>query len=187
MQRQTVTGWFRRARPRSVSLSLPFGVGGATWEVDDIQRRAAWELYVELVTRVSVEPLQDDRGILREALTSLHALFGVTREILRRAGPDAGATRESVGGVAMIALNRGLRPFLSHWHPRLRAWESTRTEGECPIAHELRWGHVTALREELRVLRQELGKYADALAAIAGVQDCNGVDQTERPPAETRG
>ncbi|EAZ92732.1 hypothetical protein [Crocosphaera chwakensis] len=34
---------------RKVSINLPFGIGGAEWEVDSTQRRAAWALYVEAV------------------------------------------------------------------------------------------------------------------------------------------
>ena len=43
---------------REVSLNLPFGIGGVTWGVDETQSRAAWSLYVELVTRIAVEPLE---------------------------------------------------------------------------------------------------------------------------------
>ncbi len=41
---------------KKVSINLPFGIGGSEWETDTTQRRAAWSLYVELVTRISVEP-----------------------------------------------------------------------------------------------------------------------------------
>jgi len=77
---------------RKVSVSLPFGIGSAEWEADPTERRAAWSLYVELVTRVAVQPLETDQGLLREALTSLYSLFGTTREILKDAGPDVGAS-----------------------------------------------------------------------------------------------
>lgn len=56
---------------KKVSLSLPFGIGSVEWEVDQTQSRAAWSLYVELVTRIAVELLQADEGLVREALNSL--------------------------------------------------------------------------------------------------------------------
>jgi hypothetical protein len=37
---------------KKVSVSLPFGIGSAEWESDDTGLRAAWSLYVELVTRI---------------------------------------------------------------------------------------------------------------------------------------
>jgi hypothetical protein len=59
-------------------------------------------------------------------LNSLYSLFGTTREILKEAGPDVGASRHSVGGIAILVLNNGLRPFLARWHPQLQVWESQR-------------------------------------------------------------
>jgi hypothetical protein len=42
--------------------------------------RSAWELYVEPATRIATVPLGPNEG-LREALSSLHSMFLVTREI----------------------------------------------------------------------------------------------------------
>jgi hypothetical protein len=43
----------------AVSLKLPFlGDINGTWEPDETEQRAAWEMYVELVTRVSLVELQ---------------------------------------------------------------------------------------------------------------------------------
>jgi hypothetical protein len=111
---------------KKVSVSLPFGIGSAEWEANKTERRAAWSLYIELVTRIAVEPLEGEEGLLREALNSLYSLFGTTREILKEAGPDVGASRNSVGGIAIAVLNRGLRRFLAKWHPRLQVWEVKR-------------------------------------------------------------
>ena len=72
---------------KKVSVSLPFGLGSAEWQSDDTQRRAAWSLYVELVTRIAVQSLELDEGLLREALNSLYSLFGTTRQVLKDAGP----------------------------------------------------------------------------------------------------
>jgi hypothetical protein len=111
---------------KQVTVSLPFGIGSASWEADPTERNAAWELYIELVTRVAVQSLNPQEGLVREAMNSLYSLFGSTREILRRAGPNVGASHDSVGGIAIAVLNNGLRPFLSKWHPLLQEWEEKR-------------------------------------------------------------
>jgi hypothetical protein len=154
---------------KQVTVSLPFGIGSASWESDPTERKAAWELYIELVTRVAVQPLATQEGLIREALNSLYSLFGSTREILRKAGPDVGASRESVGGIAIAVLNNGLRPFLSRWHPLLQDWEVTKPSGVSAVTHEKAWSEEPGLRQELEKLRKDLEKYADALAEIAGV------------------
>src|SRR5688500_9430377 len=75
----------------SVKLDLGFFSMQSDWVPDPRERQAAWELYVELTTRIAAQPLDPDDGLCREALDSLHALFGVTRSVLRAAGPGVGA------------------------------------------------------------------------------------------------
>lgn len=159
------------AKLKKVSVNLPFGIGGAEWEADPTERKAAWSLYVELVTRIAIQPLESDVGLLREALNSLYTLFGTTRQILREAGPDVGASRESVGGIAIAVLNKGLRPFLSKWHPSLQAWETQRPSNTSPREHEKNWSEEPQLRRELEALRKDLEQYANALAEIVGVRE----------------
>lgn len=156
---------------KKVTVSLPFGIGSASWEADPTERNAAWELYVELVTRVAVQSLNPQEGLVREAMNSLYSLFGSTREILRKAGPKVGASHDSVGGIAIRVLNDGLRPFLSKWHPLLLEWEEKKEDGVSPQAHEKGWDKEQTVRGELDSLRQKLSQYANALGLIAGVDE----------------
>jgi len=71
------------AKLTKVSIKLPFGIGGTEWEADPTERRAAWSLYVELVTRVTVQTLELDMGLSHEALSSLYSLFGSTPNFAR--------------------------------------------------------------------------------------------------------
>jgi hypothetical protein len=153
-----------------VSTSLPFGLGQVELESDETMRRAAWSLYVELTTRIVTQTLETDQGFLREALNSLYSLFASTRQILREAGPDVGTSLESVGGIAITVLNVGLRPFLSRWHPALSAWESQRPANMGAKEHEKNWAEEPQLRSELKLLRENLEQYADALAEIVGLK-----------------
>ena len=112
-----------------VSLKLPY-IGGieGTWEPDESERKAAWELYVELVTRISVA--EPHEGMLREALSSLYTLFGTTRTILRTYGPGIaqpkGGNPLSFGSLAVTILNVVIRPVLAQWHPMLLDYEHTK-------------------------------------------------------------
>ncbi len=154
-----------------VSVSLPFKIGSAKWQPDPTERNAAWELYIELVTRIAVQPLDPNAGLVREALNSLYSLFGSTRDILRAAGPRVGASKQSVGGIAIAVLNNGLRPFLSEWHPLLLDWESKRPPNVSAAEHEKGWPHEPAARQKLNELRNDLTAYAHALAKIVGVDE----------------
>jgi hypothetical protein len=68
------------AKLKKVSVRLSFGIGSAELEADPTERRAAWSLYVELVTRIAVQPLETNQGLLLEALNSLYSLFDTTRD-----------------------------------------------------------------------------------------------------------
>ncbi len=144
---------------RSLSLNLPFGLGGVDIEVSEAEVRAAWELYVELATRVSGHSLEPGAGSAQEALDSLHSLFATTREVLRAAGPEVGDGPDALGPLAIRVLNEGLRPFVLRWHTELR-----KAGNEEPVE-----ARREAFDEDLKDLRQGLDQYVDALARIAGV------------------
>ena len=72
-----------RGRLTKVKVNLPFGFGETEWVTDEGHRQVAWALYVELVTRISVQELHPGQGLIREALSSLYSLFDTTRQILR--------------------------------------------------------------------------------------------------------
>lgn len=159
----------------SVKLSIPlFGEINGVWEPDDAERHAAWELYVELITRVTVVDIRPDEGLLREALTSVYTLFGSTREILRRYGPQVAPRRDrgrlSFGAVSVAILNGSLRPFLSRWHPLLTSYEATMPKDGDAVAHERAWDRGAELRAELADVRSSLASLAALLAEVAGVE-----------------
>ena len=97
-----------------VGLNLGVLTVSGTWKPSRVERQAAWELYVELITRIAVVPLEPGAGLLREALTSLYSLFSSTREVLRRHGPAVAQPRiddgRSFGELAVLVLNLELRP-----------------------------------------------------------------------------
>lgn len=145
-----------------------------TIDPNQAQRDAAWELYVELLTRVATAPLPDESGLLREAMNSLYTLFACTRTTLKSYGPRiARKTRKaeySVGYLAIAILNRGLRPFLSKWHPLLLDHEEKRPNGLSSLEHEKQWGDCyEECRADLKRVRQTLAQYSDILATICDV------------------
>jgi hypothetical protein len=177
--------------PKSVQVGLDLKVVkiSGTWEPNDTERRAAWELYVELLTRVAVVPLREDQGLVREALSSLYSLFGTTREVLRRAGPEVAepkpAGQYNLAFLAVAMLNFALRPVLGSWHPVLEEWEASRPQGRSRREHEQAWPQIGALRAELESTRQQLTYYAALLAAACGVPDLTAtVTQTPEPPPQ---
>ena len=161
--------------PASVGVKMDlklFSISG-TWVPNDAERRAAWELYVEMITRIAVVPMRD--GIAREGLSSLYALFGEARTILRRYGPEVAEPkrggRYNFGFLTVALLNFALRPLLSYWHPELQTWEAQRGPTQSVKAHEDAWPRIGELRAELERTRLALATYAAVLAEACGVPD----------------
>ena len=164
-----------RGLPHKVGVTLNLGVVQVRgdWEPNHAERAAAWEVYVELVTRVATVPLEPEEGLLREALSSLYSVFESTREVLRRHGPDLAEPKPdgqvNFAFLAVTILSRGIRPLLTRWHPLLADWEARRPPDVTPVAHERAWDRAPELRAELEVTRQALTRYAAALADACGV------------------
>lgn len=114
---------------------------------NDLDRAAAWELYVELSTRVLV--WWDGAEIT--ALESVYTLFKKTRKILNRPGVVPG----EFATLAILVLNNVLRPFAAKWHRRALVGELSRPEGR------------QAFRSDLDALRLRLLNCTQALEAMA--------------------
>ena len=155
-------------RKVNVALKLGFLEIGGDWTPDDAEERAAWEMYVELVTRISVAELRPGDGVLREALSSLYSLFATTRDILKRYGPGIARGKDggslSFGYIAVAVLNGALRPLLAEWHPALASHEALRPPTLAPADHERTWDRADELRVQLNALRQVLLDYSYLLA-----------------------
>lgn len=160
----------KKVKATKLSVGLPFNLGQLEFENDETQQRAAWSLYVELSTRVAVQPLDEEDGILREALTSLYNVFSITRQVLKDAGPEVAKGPQSLGAVAIDVLNEGLRPFLVKWHPKLKVYEEQRPPAVTTVDHEKAWEHAKELRMEMDKVRVQMLIYVDALSKIAGVE-----------------
>lgn len=142
------------------SLKISLGFLEAEFAPRDPDRAAAWELYIELLTRVTTQHLPPGQGDEATALESVHALFPLTREILRRHGAGCGEFAK----LAIPVLNQMIRPFTARWH-RLVLAGALSEAARC-----------AEFRTELAALQVSLRRYAQALAAMAGVEDLTALE-----------
>lgn len=160
----------QKVKATKLTVGLPFNLGSLELQNDEVQQRAAWALYVELSTRIAVQPLGSEEGILREALTSLYNIFNITRQVLREAGPEIAKGSQSLGSISIDVLNKGLRPFLVKWHPILKNYEERKPSDITTVDHERAWEKAAELRKELEQVRYQMTIYVSALAQIAGIE-----------------
>jgi len=145
------------------SLKINLGFLQGEFKPRDPDRAAAWELYIELLTRITTQYLAPEDGDEKTALDSVHAIFPVTREILRRHGSGCGEFAK----LAIPVLNQIIRPFTAKWH-RLSLAGALNN----PVKRK-------QFRSELSTLQPRLRNYAQALAAIANVEDLTVLEEEE--------
>jgi hypothetical protein len=130
------------------------------WNPNEPDRDAAWELYVELLTRITTQSLAAEDGDEKTALNSVYSLFPITRAIIKQHGRDSIAFTR----LAVVVLNQIIRPFTARWH---RA--SLQGEFNNPQTCQ-------QFREELSELQKFLRKYTQMLADMAGVEDLTALE-----------
>lgn len=158
---QSLKAWFSRFHLEKVKIGP--GWANAELSLQTADQDAAWELYVEMLTRIVTQPLPVGSGDEKTALDSVYSLFPITREILRRQGRSA----MQFSKVAIPVLNQIVRPFTAKWHKESLAGA---------FSDE---GKRKEFREELSALQGELRNYNRMLAEIASVEDLTELERRE--------
>ena len=170
-----VMGWLisrrsPRYRPKTVSFSLPFGLGAVTYEISDAQRVAAWHLYVQLKTRKAAIPFDTQYDLVVEVLDSLFEVVAITRELLTRL-PVGNSEGLAISDMMLRVLNDGLRPYLTKWQADFRRWwelaeQDPAHRDESPQLIQRAYPHYDELVRELMEMNQQLDGFANDLLAV---------------------
>lgn len=159
MKNQTFDQLFEKWHLKSIKLNVAFA--SMEFAPNDVDREAAWELYVELLTRITTQSLPLSDGDEKTALDSVYSIFPTTREILKRKG------RQCVGftKIAIPVLNQIVRPFTAKWH-KLSLNNAFDDAEKCK-----------EFREELKKLQILLKYYTSLLSEIAEVEDLSELEK----------
>ena len=145
--------WLEKWSMTSLKIKAPFLE--ADWQPKDEDKDAAWELYVELLTRIATQPLPKEHGVEATALESVYKLFDITREIIKQHGRLCIEFTK----IAIVVLNQRIRPFTAKWHKLM-------SEGAFDDEDKRK-----KFRLELEELQSVLQTYTKMLSDMAGVED----------------
>jgi len=145
------------------SLKINAGFLEMEWNPSEPDKSAAWELYIELLTRVTTQNLATSHGDEETALNSVYSLFPTTRQIIKSNGKDCLEFTK----IAVVILNQKVRPFTAKWH-------KVSVEGGFKVAE-----NCENFRQELSELQTILRKYTQMLADMAGVEDLTSLEGGE--------
>lgn len=132
-----------------------FGLADLEFKPAPEDQEAAWELYIELITRITTQEFGDDVGVEETALESVYNLFKITRIILKEKGRKC----VEFSKVAIIMLNEIIRPFTAKWHKILVDGKFDNNDNR------------QQFRNELKELQTELCRITFMLSQIAKVAD----------------
>ena len=155
---KTLSRLFEDARLEKIRLGPKFANAEIVFQNED--KDAAWDLYVELLTRITTQPLPTDSGDEQSALDSVHKLFEITRSILRHRGRRS----EHFAKVAIPVLNQIVRPFTTKWHKESLSGAFSDQDSK------------QEFRKELGALQIELRSYNKLLTEIAEVEDMTDLE-----------
>lgn len=144
----------------SLKIKLPFLE--TEWVPKDEDKSAAWELYVEMLTRVSTQRLAPDAGHEAAALSSIYQLFPLTREIIKRHGRYC----INFSKIAVVVLNQKVRPFTTKWHSRIESGLLSAEQSQ-------------EFRSDLLTLQNDLRSYTHLLADMADVEDITDLEDVD--------
>ena len=150
--------WLKKWQMDSLKISLPYLQ--MEWKPQDADKNAAWELYIELLTRITTQPLPLKHGDEKTALDSIYSLFGLTRSIIK--SHKRGCIEFTK--IAIIVLNQIIRPFTAKWH-RISIEKGFKDAKSCKN-----------FRKELFQLQKQLCIYTKMLANMAGVEDLTEIE-----------
>ncbi|MCP4583032.1 MAG: hypothetical protein GY839_15595 [candidate division Zixibacteria bacterium] len=153
--------WLENWDMTSLKINTPFLE--MEWQPQDEDKSAAWEMYIELLTRITTQPLAREHGDEKTALDSVYSLFRTTRGIIKQYGRHCTEFTK----IAIVVLNQIIRPFTAKWHKKL-------IEGALKDAKQ-----CEVFRVELNDLQLKLKIYSRMLADMAGVEDLTNLEESE--------
>lgn len=149
---------FEKWEIKNIKLNLHFADLEFQPSTEDAD--AAWQLYVELITRITIQTLIPEEGDEKTALSSINSLFEITRDILKKQGRKS----HEFTKLSIIILNQVIRPFTAKWH-KLSLANAFEDENKC-----------IEFRKDLADLQVVLKNYTKLLSNIAGVEDLTELD-----------
>lgn len=150
--------WLENWDMTSLKIKAPFLE--MEWNPSEPDKAAAWDLYIELLTRIATQALGENDGDEKTALDSIYSLFPTTRLIIKQNGRGCIEFTK----LAVVVLNQRIRPFTARWHK---------------VSIEQGFNDQ-AIRKQFRAELQELQKvlriYTAMLADMAGVEDLTNLE-----------
>lgn len=166
-----IRSFFNKRSGRRITLDgVSFGIGEFKCELtcgNEVQE-IAYQLWVEMITRKIAIPLEEDDVII-EVYDSWYAAFSAIRELLKTVPGKCLEDASDLIDITTKVLNEGLRPHLTKWQAKYRAWydfESNKSE-EPPQDIQKRYPEYEQLLSDMKETNQHMINFAQKMHEIA--------------------
>lgn len=164
--------YYKHATTVEMEFDIPH-VGKVKIAPDYKDRQLAHQMWVEFTTRKAGLTFEEQHDVIEEVYNSWYELFRITRNHIKdiqahRISHNT-STRELVR-VSIAILNDGMRPHLTKWQARFRAWyggqaEARKTQSPQDVQREFpQYGELVS---DLKKVNTWLVEYTEMLRKIA--------------------
>ncbi len=173
----------------TVTVSLPSG--SLEFKAQREDRRIAWEIFVQIRTRIAAVDFRENEDSLLHINKSLYELFSFIRDKILSL-PLKTVTRDKNGNLVefyLAILNDGIRPFLTKWHISVSHFhEKMKDSGKSAIEIDKEFLEKNpSILGDVKSLNQRMKKFASVLHRIAkGEEFTDRIDDgLQSPPVNT--
>jgi hypothetical protein len=167
-------GGFKGFSTEEITIKDPFTGTEVKVKANTEDRKIAHRIWTELVTRKAALPFQRDKDVIVEVYDSWHTLFQCVREQIAAIPVEKlrGREKEDIESLIDIStkvLNEGLRPHLTEWQAKYRAWyESAKdaSNGKSPQELQREYPEYSQLVDDIASVNMKLKEFADELKKI---------------------
>lgn len=162
--------WIHKRFRISLLDNIPFEVNGVKAikvSVSKKNKRIAYEIWVELMTRKIALDFDEENDVIEEVYNSWYSAFGLLRDYVKLLGEHE--VNSDIRDLTLIILNQTMRNHLTRYQARLRKWLRSNDEKHEDLSPQLlqkEFPDYLELVADLRKSNTEIKEYLNILMKI---------------------
>lgn len=150
-------------------LCLGIGDSHVKLRYNHKDKEIAYKLWVEISTRKSGIPFDEENDVIIEVYNSWYEFFKIARELMKEIPYRNNQKNIQLTELTARVLNDGLRPHLTTWQARFRKWYKNASENDDRDPQDIQrdFPEYEALIEDIKETNQKMVVYKNYLLQIA--------------------
>ena len=160
-------GWlYKKLTIRTIKIeeaTIGIGSSSVTIKYDGRIKEIAYKIWIELITRKIGIKFDENHDVITEVYDSWYEAFKVIRNLLEEIPAERISEAKGLVDLTTNVLNHGLRPHLTKWQARFRAWYSKAVEKSTNLSPQ----EIQKDYPEYQLLVDDLKKTNDIMIGYA--------------------